>query len=164
MPAGSSFTPQRGHAAQGGFTYVSVMAVVALLGIGLAAIGPLWAEDAQREREQELLRLGELYAQAIGEYVRASPGSLKRHPQRLEDLVLDTRYVGTKRHIRKLYADPLQPARPWGLVRAADGGIRGVFSQDPRLPFARAPMELAATRLPAAGQYSDWVFAPKDQP
>lgn len=163
MPVGSQAL-RRNRAPQSGFTYVSIMVLVALLGLGLAMLGPLWAEEAQREREQDLLRVGELYAKAIDAYVRSSPGSQKRHPLRLEDLLLDTRYVGTQRHLRKLYADPLQPSRPWGLLRAADGGIRGVFSQDARLPFARAPLELASARLPAASRYSDWVFAPKEQP
>jgi type II secretory pathway pseudopilin PulG len=155
---------RRGWGGQRGFTYVTVMTLVALLGLGLAQWGPLWAEQAQREREQELLRVGGLYAQAIESYWRASPGSVRQLPMRLEDLLLDTRYVGTRRHLRRIYADPLRPDRPWGLLRDAEGRLRGVYSQDPRQPFARAARGLGNVQLPDAQRYSDWVFTPKDLP
>ena len=156
MQAGSEPMAQRG------FTYVTVMAVVALLGIGLAAMGPMWSEAAQREMEQDLLRVGTLYAQAIDSYYAVSPGSVKRYPPNLDSLVLDTRFVGTRRHLRRLYADPLQPSRQWGLVRAPDGGVRGVYSLDERRPFARASLTLDAVSLPAVQRYVDWKFMPKD--
>lgn len=155
--------PGRQHRIRG-FTYVTVMAVVALVGIGLAALGPLWANEAQRDREQELLRIGGLYSEAIASYYNASPGNAKRYPAQLEDLLLDTRFVGTQRHLRRLYPDPLAPGRAWGLVRAADGGVQGVFSLDTRAPFLRAARDLGPTSLPAAQRYSDWKFAPKVKP
>ena len=158
MQTGSRIASQRG------FTYITMMTVVALLGIGLAALGPMWADDAQRQREQELLRVGALYASAIAAYREVSPGSLKRYPPNLESLVLDTRFVGTRRHLRKLYADPLLPSRPWGLLRDADGGVRGVFSEDDRVPLLRASLDVGVRRLPAAQRYADWKFMPKDAP
>jgi len=159
MPRGSARKSR-----QFGLTYVTVLVLVALMGLGLAKWGPLWAERAQREREQDLLRVGTLYASAVESYWRASPGSARQYPKRLEDLLLDTRYVGTQRHLRRLYADPLQPNRPWGLVRDSDGRIRGVYSQDVRKPFARAAREIGNVRLPDASRYSDWLFTPKDLP
>lgn len=148
---------------QRGFTYVLVMALIALLGACLAAIGPRWSDDALRDREQELLRVGALYAAAIGSYHASSPGSAKRYPPTLEALLLDTRFVGTQRHLRRLVPDPLAPGRPWGLVRAADGGIQGVFSQDERTPFLSNPVDLGAASIPAGKRYADWVFTPKEQ-
>lgn len=144
-----------------GFTYVWVMALIAVLGIGLAALGPLWSDDARRERERELLRVGQLYAQAIARYHQASPGSVKRYPPSLEHLVLDTRFVGTMRHLRRLYADPLDPSRPWGLLRAPDGGVRGVYSQSDQPPLRTEALDLGVTQLPAAQKYSDWQFVAK---
>lgn len=141
-----------------GFSYVAVLAMVALMGLGLAAIGPLWAEEARREREDELLRVGRLYAEAIARYQKASPGSAKRFPLTLEVLLMDTRFVGTVRHLRTLYPDPLEPARPWGLLRDADGGIRGVFSQSEAPPLRTVPVVLGAVTLAPAARYSDWQF------
>ena len=59
-----------------GFTYVWMLAALVIFSIGLAVVGPLWADQAKREREQDLLRVGQLYAQAIASYYAASPGSL----------------------------------------------------------------------------------------
>lgn len=144
-----------------GFTYVWVLAAIALLSIGLAAMGPRWADAAKREREQELLRVGSLYAGAITTYYAAAPGSFRQYPPELKDLLEDTRRVGTLRHVRKLYADPLAPARPWGLVRSADGGITAVFSQSEDAPLHAAPLEINVAVLSPARRYSDWKFGPK---
>lgn len=156
MRAGSRYRSR-----QGGFTYLMVIALIALLGIGLSVVGPRWADETQREREQELLKVGTLYAQAIKSYYEASPGSLKQYPPDLQSLLLDTRFVGVRRHIRRLYADPLQPDRPWGLVRDNDGRVRGVFSQDDRAPLRQAPLANEWLTLAAASRYSQWVFSPR---
>jgi type II secretory pathway pseudopilin PulG len=132
--------------------------MVALMGIGAAAIGPIWAEESRRDQESDLLRVGTLYAEAIGRYYKASPGSVKRFPPTLDALLEDTRFVGTVRHLRALYADPLGPGQSWGLVRAADGGIRGVYSQSEAVPLRKVPIELGSVTLPAAARYSDWQF------
>jgi type II secretory pathway pseudopilin PulG len=161
MQAGKGHCHHAVRGQQRGFTYITVMAVVALLGLGLAAIGPRWAEQVQREREQELLRVGGLYAEAIANYYLSSPGSLKRYPPNLESLLLDTRFVGVQRHIRRLYADPLRPGRAWGVLRAADGGVMGVYAQDERAPLLKAPRLVGRVQLPAAQRYSDWKFMPE---
>ena len=146
---------------QRGFTYIWAMAAVAIAGIGLAAIGPTWADAARREREQDLLRIGQVYAQAIASYYRSSPGSAKRYPPTLDALLLDTRFVGTYRHLRRLYADPLHPEQAWGVVRASDGGVQGVYSQSQDAPMRREATDLDGVLLPAARQYSEWKFVPK---
>jgi type II secretory pathway pseudopilin PulG len=146
---------------QRGFSYVAVLAMVAILGLTLAAVGPLWAEEARREREDDLLRVGRLYAEAIAQYRKSSPGSADRYPPSLDALLLDTRFVGTVRHLRAQYPDPLDPSRPWGLVRDADGGIRGVFSRSDAAPLRTVPVEVGSVRLPPAARYSDWHFIPR---
>ncbi len=145
-----------------GFTYPVLLVVVAVLGLGLAKIGPLWEEAVRRDREQELLRVGELYAQALAEARRESPGGDGAYPSRLEDLLLDTRFVGTRRHLRRLLPDPLLPGRPWGLVRDARGAIIGVYSQDQRQPMAMVGLERGPVSLPPANRYSDWIFGPRE--
>ena len=86
---------------------------------------------------------------------------MKAYPPSLDSLLLDTRFVGTYRHIRRLYADPLDPSRAWGIVRAPDGGVRGVFSQSTEAPLRREPLDLGPTILSAASRYSDWHFVPE---
>ena len=144
-----------------GFTFVWMLAALVLLSLGLTALGPRWADQAKRERENELLRIGTIYAKAIASYYAAAPGSLRQYPPELKSLLEDSRRVGTLRHLRRLYADPLDPSRPWGLRRSADGGIAGVFSRSDEIPLHLAPIDIGIAELPAAKRYSDWQFAPK---
>lgn len=152
---------RRGERRAAGFSYVWVLGALATLSIGMAALGPAWSEYSKRQREQELLRVGAIYANAISSYYADSPGSLRTYPPSLESLLVDSRYIATRRHIRKLYADPLNPARPWGILTAPDGGVRGVYSQSNEVPFARTEIDLGVAVLPAARSYSEWKFTPK---
>jgi len=146
---------------QQGFTLVAVLVLLALCMLGLAVVGPQWSQQVRREREQELLRIGVLYVQAIAEYRATSPGSLKQYPLKLQDLLVDTRFVGTARHLRELYADPVNPKQPWGLVQNEDGRITGVYSLSEEAPLAERAIDLGTTVLAPAKHYSDWKFIVK---
>lgn len=148
---------RRGNHAQG-FTLIAVLVLLALCMLSLAAIGPLWSQHVRREREQELLHMGTLYASALANYRAVSPGSLKQYPLRLQDLLIDTRFVGVARHLRELYPDPVNPGQPWGLLRDADGRIVGIHSLSQAVPIAERALDLGVTVLPAAKHYSDWKF------
>ncbi len=143
---------------QRGYTFVAVLALIALVSIGLAAAGPSWSERLRREREQELLRVGSLYAQALAEYRDESPGSQKSFPETLDDLLADPRFIGLHRHLRRLYPDPLAPGRSWGLVRDKDGRILGVYSQSEDPPIAQGPQLRGPVVLGPALRYADWKF------
>jgi prepilin-type N-terminal cleavage/methylation domain-containing protein len=149
---------------QAGFTLVWVMAVLVVLAIGLSAVGTQWADQAQRERERELLRIGAIYAQAIADYHAASPGSHKHYPASLHDLLEDRRFIGIRRHLRQLYPDPVNPGQDWGLVPAPGGGVLGVYSRSTATPLRREPQDLGVTVLPRAQHYSDWQFVPRAIP
>ncbi|WP_394484199.1 type II secretion system protein [Roseateles sp. LYH14W] len=141
-----------------GYTFVAVLIMLTLCALGMAAAGPLWADAVQRDREQELLRIGALYAAAITEYRDSSPGNHKQLPLSLDELVSDPRFISTMRHLRKLYPDPLDPARPWGLVLDTDGRVMGVYSQSQDAPLAQGPQRIGALQLPPAQRYADWKF------
>lgn len=144
---------------QSGFTFVGVLVLLALCALSLSIAGPLWHQQVQREREQELLRVGAMYAQAILDYKMKSPGSIKQYPQKLDDLIKDERFIGVERHLRKLYPDPLDPRRPWGLVTDSEARIIGVFSLGQEQPIAQGALNLGSVSLPpAARHYSDWKF------
>ena len=112
---------------QAGFTYMGLLMVVALAGISMAGVGIVWHQDAQREREKELLFIGQAYRNAIGSYYENSPSTAKQFPQTLQDLILDTRFPSVKRHIRQLYADPFARDKDWNFV-LQQGKIIGVVS------------------------------------
>jgi len=73
---------------QGGFTYLGVLFLIVIMGMGLASAGELWATVARRDREKQLLWVGTQYAQALRSYYRSSPG-LAQYPKDLADLLQD---------------------------------------------------------------------------
>lgn len=145
-----------------GFTLTAVLVLLALSMLGLSMAGPMWSQQVQRERERDLVRIGGLYAQAIARYRAASPGSAKLYPQQLEELTRDGRYVGTMRHLRRLYPDPMLPGQPWAVIRNLDGRIIGVRSNSLVQPLGQGIIDERGLPLPAALRYADWQFLAKD--
>ncbi len=152
---------RRGEACCRGYSFVGALLLLALVSLGLGVAGPMWSQQAQRERERELLRIGTLYAQAIQRYRDLSPGSLKQYPTSVDALLLDTRFVGTQRHLRKAYADPVNPGGAWGLLRDQGGRIVGVHSLSQEAPLGQGAVALDDRVLPPATRYSDWKFFAK---
>lgn len=149
----------RRHAARGvrcgGFTYLTILFVVAMMGVGLALTGELWHTAALREREAELLHVGNEYRKAIERYYLAGP---RQYPRALADLLKDPRQAGTVRHLRQLYADPVARNEEWGLVRAPDGGIAGVHSLSEAQPLKSGGFAVRDKEFEAKQKYSDWKF------
>jgi type II secretory pathway pseudopilin PulG len=111
-----------------GFTYIGLLILVAIMGAGLAGTGVVFHQQAQREKEKELLFVGDQFRRAISQYYELSPGGDKRFPQSLEELLLDRRYPATQRYLRRVYLDPMTSRPEWGLVRGPGNGIIGVHS------------------------------------
>jgi type II secretory pathway pseudopilin PulG len=142
---------------QAGFTYLTVMFVIAILMGGLAIVGETWETSARREKEVELLFIGNQYRRAIGLYYLSTPGVVKAYPRQIEDLLKDPRQPGTVRHLRKLFPDPIT-GKPFVVIKGGDGGVQGVAS-----PSDDAPLKLAGFRVrdaifESAQKYSEWKF------
>ena len=138
-----------------GFTYLTVLFVVAVLMAGLALVGEMWETAARREREAELLFVGNQYRKAIQLYVLAGKA---QYPRTLDDLLKDPRQPSTQRYLRKLYPDPMTGKSEWGLVKGPDGGIGGVYSLSEDKPLKVAGFKLRDASLEGAQKYSDWKF------
>ena len=135
---------------------------VAAFALGASVVVGQWSEQSRRAREDELLRIGDAYAKAVASYRANSAGSERPYPPSLESLLEDKPFVSAVRHLRKLYADPVSGGKEWGLIRAPDGGVAGVYSQSEMTPRRQVPVALAHARLAAASRYSDWKFSPSD--
>jgi len=157
---------QRGDVRRGerGFAWLLVLTMLAVASAAGAMVAQRWSDQSSREKERQLLRIGDAYARALADYRASSPGSDKRYPPSLEQLVLDTRFVGIRRHLRTLYADPLTGQADWVVVRDPRGDIIGVHSRSVLRPWARTPQPLDHTDLPAAERYADWIFTPRQAP
>jgi type II secretory pathway pseudopilin PulG len=142
---------------QAGFTYLTVMFIVAILLGGLAIVGETWETSARREREAELLFIGNQYRRAIGLYYLATPGVIKAYPRQIEDLLKDPRQPGTMRHLRKLFPDPMT-GKPFVVIKGADGGVQGVASASDVAPLKVAGFRVRDAIFEGAQKYSEWKF------
>lgn len=140
----------------GGFSYIGLLILVALIGVALTAAAELTSTALQRDREQQLLFVGKAYADAIDSYRRNSPGT-RSFPETLEELLKDPRLPVVKRHLRSLYRDPMTESMDWGLVRGPGNGIVGVYSKSERVPIKQAgfPRQF---NFAGAKQYTEWQF------
>ena len=144
-----------------GFTYMGVLFLAAIMAGGLALTGDVWHTYTTREKEAELLFVGNQYRKAIQRYYLSGPQ--RQYPRSLEDLLKDPRQPGTVRHLRKLYPDPIT-GQEWVIVKAPDGGILGVHSTSEEPPVKIANHKARDSGFDGAQKYSDWRFihtAPK---
>ena len=141
----------------GGFTFLGMLLAVAFLGIALAAVGTVWAMAARRDREAELLFVGKAYRDAIRSYYLHGSGAA-RYPDDIQELIEDHRFPVVRRHLRRLYADPMTGRPDWEYVRTVDGGIMGVRSSSHQAPIKRANFDAAESEFEGAECYCDWQF------
>jgi type II secretory pathway pseudopilin PulG len=147
-----------GKGKQEGFTYLALLIAVAVGGAVLAAVGELTSHAQQREKEAELLFVGQQYREAIRAYYERSPGGAKRYPKKLEDLLSDSRYPVAQRYLRRPYSDPMTGKADWGLVDAPEGGIMGVYSLSEAPPIKSGGFSKRDESFGGAARYADWKF------
>lgn len=143
-----------------GFTFIGLMVIVSIMGIMLLAVGEVWHVAKQREKEAELLFVGNQFRKAISSYYANTPPSNRQqpYPTSLEDLLKDPRYPSTQRYLRKIYNDPISGSTEWGIVKHPNGGIYGVFSQSEEEPIKQSNFSPANMGFEGATKYSEWVF------
>jgi type II secretory pathway pseudopilin PulG len=141
-----------------GFTYVGVLIIVALAATALAGLGELWSTAAKRDKEAELLFVGGEIRRAITQYFESSPSAARRYPAKLEELLEDPRYPTTRRHLRRIYVDPITGTADWGLIRGPGGGITGVYSRSEERPLKIGGFKPEDAAFANAARYADWRF------
>ena len=144
---------------QSGFTYLAILFAIAIAGVVLAETGINWSQAGQREKERELLFVGNQFRQAIALYYERTPGAAKSYPAKLEELLADGRYNPPQHYLRKLYRDPVTNLQKWGVIIAPEGGIMGVHSLSNAQPVKVAGFCYLDRSFEGAGKYSEWVFS-----
>lgn len=147
-----------------GFGYLALLFFVAMLGVGLAAIGVIWSTAQQREKERELLFVGNQFRTAIAAYYLKTPGTVKRYPKNLTDLLKDNRHLDLVRYIRRIYVDPMTNKTEWGTIQASDGGIMGVYSLSKDAPLKQSHFSQKDSAFENADSYMKWrfIFEPQE--
>lgn len=142
---------------QRGFSYVIAMFLVAVLSVIALQATQITVTKERRQQEARLIEVGTAYQRAIRSYVENSPGTIKTYPPTLAALLVDDRTGTLRRHLRKLYRDPIT-GEPFGLIRTESGEIQGVFSTSNRSPIKQNGFPEELTALAKAKRYSDWHF------
>jgi type II secretory pathway pseudopilin PulG len=106
---------------QHGYTYLGLLAFVAISGAAMAALGQHWATAIQREKEHELIFRGEQIRRAVESY-HSAPGVPAAWPPSLDALLMDGRGPSVLHHLRRNYADPFTGRTDWILIGADDSG------------------------------------------
>ncbi len=140
-----------------GVVLMGLVVLLALAGLALLRFGESAATARQREREAQLLWVGQQYRAALESYYRATPGPVKHLPLTFEELLRDSRFPNPVRHLRQAYPDPMQPEVPWGIVRRGNQ-IIGVYSQADGAPLRRHGFPPGLESFEGATQYSAWRF------
>jgi len=152
---------------QRGFSYLAMLFIVAVLSVVLTQTYQRSDTIAKREKEKELYFVGQQYKQALTSYYNQSPNGLNQLPRKIEDLLSDSRFVVTKRHLRKQYLDPITGGE-LQLILDGDARIKGVYSRSNAAILQLALFEEDAQKIPAAGKallrvYSDIKFEYEQQ-
>lgn len=145
---------------QRGFTYIGLLMMIAVSGIGLAALGEAWHTASQREKEKELLFAGDQIQAAILRYYQQTPSPIKQYPARLDDLLLDKRGPTPQHHLRRVYIDPMTASKDWGLIKDQER-IVGVYSRSKARPFKQDGFDEAHRAFTGADSYQRWEFSAK---
>lgn len=140
-----------------GFTFIGILIIIAISGIALSAVGIVWHQTIQRENERELLFIGDQYRAAISSYYESTPNGVKQYPKKLEDLLLDNRFPVIKRHIRRLYDDPMTTKQPWGLIKQQDY-IVGVYSLSTQQAIKKTGFPTIYESFAETTTYDEWKF------
>lgn len=142
-----------------GMVLLVLLITLALIGIGLMVAVDMWSVARLREREQELLWVGDQYRSAIRRYyLGAPPGSPRVLPATLDALLDDERYPVPAHHIRRLFADPMTGKAEWGLLLSSDR-IYGVYSLSEAQPTKQAGFPPLYEQFKDKTSYREWAFA-----
>ncbi|MFP4610491.1 MAG: type II secretion system protein [Thiohalophilus sp.] len=140
---------------QRGYTILLAMATLVIVAILAETVHVSSQYRVKRDKEAELLFRGQAYLRAIDSYYRAKP-DIQTYPKQLEDLLNDPRFAN-KRHIRKLYKDPLT-GDDWRLLRGMDDGIVGVASTSDETPLKQTDFPAPIQAFEGRTRYSEWAF------
>jgi type II secretory pathway pseudopilin PulG len=162
MPTGSCV---RYHRRAAGFTYVSLVILVAILGLVAATSVKLGGMLQRSRAELALLDIGAEFSNALQSYADATPAGKPTQPPSLKDLLKDPRFPTVRRHLRKIYIDPVTGKAEWGIVYLANQvGVVAIYSlsQDKPVKIGNFPVRFQA--FDSKAHISDWKFTVTARP
>ncbi|WP_426111111.1 type II secretion system protein [Massilia sp. PWRC2] len=144
---------------QGGFTYLGMIILVTVLGLVGAATLKIDALLRRAAAEEELLAVGTAFADALTSYAAATPAGQPTQPPTLLDLLRDSRSPAIRRHLRKVFIDPMTGTTDWGIVWLGDHqGVLAVYSKSSVQPLKIANFDARLAGFDGRQHMYDWRF------
>jgi type II secretory pathway pseudopilin PulG len=145
---------------QRGFTYVSVVILVAIIGLVGAMSLRLGTTMQRAAAEQALLDIGMEYSNALASYAAATPQGQPNYPNSFAELLKDPRFPQLRRHLRRVYVDPMTGKAEWGLVKANEnGGILAIYSLSKATPIKIGNFPPRFVAFEGKTSLADWKFS-----
>ena len=143
-----------------GFTYVSLIILVAIIGLVAAATLKTGAMLQRSAAERELLDVGAQFSDALQSYASATPAGQPAQPPSLQELLKDPRYPGVRRHLRKIFVDPMTGKAEWGVVYLANQvGVIAVYSLSDAKPIKISNFPSRFQAFDGKAHISEWKFS-----
>jgi type II secretory pathway pseudopilin PulG len=151
--------PPRPSRRQGGFTYLGLIILVTVIGMVGAATLKIGALMQRAQAEEELLDIGAAFSAALQSYAAATPAGQPLQPPSLQELLKDPRTPALRRHLRKIFVDPVTGSTEWGIVYVTDRlGVVAVHSLSSARPLKIGNFDARFTGFEGKLHLSDWKF------
>ena len=150
---------------QAGFTYLGLIIFVAIIGLVGAATLKIGALLQRAAAEEELLDIGAAFSAALDSYAAATPPGASPHPPSLAELLKDPRSPAVRRHLRKVYVDPLTGKAEWGVVFLGGGetGVIAIHSLSDAKPLKVGNFDSRFKGLDNKDTISEWRFGASER-
>lgn len=155
---GRTFATARKRAGQHGAVLLIVMLFVLVSTLAASTLVQSYQTQTRREKEEQLLFVGDQYRRAIASYYGViPPGGARAMPRSIDDLLDDRRFSMPIQHLRRAYPDPMTGKVDWAFVRDR-GGIAGVRSSSTQEPLKKSGFPDRYKHFEGRGSYADWSF------
>jgi type II secretory pathway pseudopilin PulG len=146
---------------QRGFTYLGLIVLVTVIGLVGAATLKIDALLRRAAAEEDLLAIGAEFSAALSSYAAATPRGQPPVPPSLQELLKDPRSPAVRRHLRKVFVDPVTGSTEWGIVYQGDHiGVLGVYSLSQAQPLKIGNFDARFAGFDNKQHLSDWKFMP----
>lgn len=143
-----------------GYALITALIIVMIVSLASTVAVGVAQTDLQREREVQLLFVGNQMREALSSYYGSTAGGVAQFPESLDQLLIDERWPQPRHHLRRLWPDPTTNYTDWALVRS-QGRIVGVHSRNNAKPLKRANFE-PGNDFAKAVSYAEWVFVARE--
>jgi type II secretory pathway pseudopilin PulG len=136
---------------------VILVAIIGLVGAMSLRLGTTMQRAAA---EQALLDIGMEYSNALASYAAATPQGQPNYPNSFAELLKDPRFPQLRRHLRRVYVDPMTGKAEWGLVKANEnGGILAIYSLSKATPIKIGNFPPRFVAFEGKTSLADWKFS-----